>query len=204
MTTEDFNKENLDQLKEIVNIGASHASTALSQMVKETVMLNVPKAYVGKIEEISSMVEKGSGEKVTATILNIYGDANGIMFFMFVGGSDMKLAKLLTKQENTDGILTELEISALKEVGNILAGACLSAFSKFLDMNMLHSVSEVIIDTSESILNSLASEIGTSADSSLILEVDFSIPGANIDTSLLFFIDPRASEQVLAAVKSKY
>lgn len=198
-----LNDENFDQLKEIINIGASHASTALSQMIKTRVMITVPKVFFDKIENLSAVFEFDSG-KVSVALLNIYGDANGIMFFMFTQGAEKKLAKLLVQSEDDSGVLNELEISAVKEVANILAGSCLSAFSKFLDMNLVHSVSDIAVDTIDSIINTIAVEIGQNHDSALIFQVDFSVPDSDINSTLFFFVDPEATQRIIEKVEEKY
>jgi len=198
-----LNEFQLDQLKEIVNIGASHASTALSQMINKKVGLTVPKAYIDKIEKVGKMIPSGD-EKITAALLKIFGDANGVMFFMFTNGCDVKLAKLLTKNTNETGVMTEMELSSIKEVGNVLAGACLSAFSKFLNMNLLHSVSNIAVDSISSIINSVAIEVGKNTGEALIFEVDFDIKEEDISSHLFFFIDPRATDKILDAIEKKY
>lgn len=193
----------LDQLKEIMNIGASHASTALSQMIKKKVSLTVPNAYVDEVQNINTYI-KNKDQEVTAALLKIFGDANGSMFFMFNDESDFELSKLLISDFKNVKNVRELEISAVKEVGNILAGASLSAFAKFLDMNLLHSVSDVVVDTTDSIINSIVSEIGKTSGVALTFEVGFTIVGTDIKTRFFFFIDPNATASILKALDKKY
>jgi len=193
----------LDQLKEIMNIGASHASTALSQMVNHKVDLTVPKAFVDEIQNIGNFIEN-KDQEVTAALLRIFGDASGVMFFMFAGGDESKLAELLVGDISNESEKKELQNSAIKEVGNVLAGASLTAFSKFLDMNLLHSVSNIANDTIDAIINSIVAEIGKTSGVALVFEVDFDIKEAGISTKFLFFIDPGATEKILDAIKTKY
>lgn len=193
----------LDQLKEIMNIGASHASTALSQMVNKKVNLSVPNAYVDEIQNINKYI-KHKNEEVTAALLKIYGDASGVMFFMFNDESDFKLSRLLVNGLSNSKGDKELEFSAIKEVGNVLAGASLSAFSKFLDMSLLHSVSDVVTDTTDSIINSVVAEIGKTSGVALVFEVGFDVVGVDIKTRFFFFIDPRATSTILKALDDKY
>lgn len=193
----------LDQLKEIMNIGASHASTALSQMIEKKVDLSVPRAYVDEIQNLNKFIEN-KDEEVTTAILKIYGDAGGVMFFMFTNGNEAKIAKVLIGNVKNEKERKELEMSAVKEVGNVLAGASLSAFSKFLDMNLLHSVSDVVVDTVDSIMNSVVIEIGKTSGMALIFEVKFIIKELDVETKFLFFIDPSATAKILEAIKNKY
>lgn len=198
-----MNEFQIDQLKEIMNIGASHASTALSQMINKKVDLSIPSAYFDEIQNLNKFV-KNRDEEMTAAILKIYGDASGVMFFMFSSGDESKMAEALVGIVEDESERKELELSAVKEMGNVLAGASLSAFSKFLDMNLLHSVSDVVVDTVDSIMNSIAIEIGKNTGMVLIFEVKFIIKELNIETKFLFFIDPAATAKILTAVEGKY
>ncbi|MBU4217220.1 chemotaxis protein CheC [Candidatus Parcubacteria bacterium] len=193
----------IDQLKEIMNIGASHASTALSQMIHKKVDLSVPRAYVDEIQNLSKFIEN-KDEEVTTAILKIYGDASGVMFFMFSDGDESKIATILMDDVDCAGSQKELEVSAVKEVGNIMAGASLSAFSKFLNMSLLHSVADVVVDTADSIMNSVAVEIGKVSGVVLIFEVKFNIKELNVGTKFLFIVDPAATAKLLAAIEDKY
>jgi len=193
----------VDQLKEIMNIGASHASTALSQMIHKKVDLSVPRAYIDEIQNLSKFIEN-KDEEVTTAILKIFGDASGVMFFMFSDGDESKIANILVNDVDCAGDQKELEVSAVKEVGNILAGASLAAFSKFLNMNLLHSVADVVTDTADSIMNSVAIEIGKATGVVLIFEVKFIIKELNIGTKFLFIVDPNATAKLLGAIENKY
>lgn len=197
----------IDQLREVMNIGVSHASTALSQMIKKRVVITVPKVIIDKVENVVSIIGPEK-EVVTAIILEILGDAPGMMTFIFPhdesGREIVKLINFITKQED-DGkkVLSEYNISVLKEVGNILCGASLTAFSKFLDINMVQSVSEAVTDMLGSIVNSVMAEIGQSSDHALIFKVAFKVEGEDINPELFFFIDPRATYKILESTKKK-
>lgn len=193
----------IDQLKEIMNIGASHASTALSQMLKKNVGLSVPKAYIDEIQNLNKFFE-GPGDEATTAILKIYGDASGVMFFMFSDGDEVKVADVLVGNIEDEADRKELQISAVEEVGNILAGASLAAFSKFLNMSLLHSVSDVIVGPVDSIMNSVVVEVGKTTGVALIFEVDFIIHELDVQTRFLLFIDPSATSKILAAIENKY
>ncbi len=203
MTDKKIDDLQLDQLKEIVNIGASHASTALSQMINEKVDLTVPEAYVDEIHNINKYV-KGKTEEVVAALLKIYGDASGVMFFMFDQGDEQKLAKTLVRGLIDEKNRKELEMSAIGEMANVLAGASLTAFSKFLNMNLLHTVSNIVVDTVDSITNSVAVEIGKTTGRALVFQVNFEINKIGVKTNFLFFFDPSATKKILEAIKNKY
>lgn len=192
----------LDQIKEVVNIGASYASTALNQLAKRKIFITVPEVKIIKIEKTVEYI--GNSEKIaTAVLLKILGDTTGIMFFLFPDDSGLRLARLITKSKETSSVLSDFDRSALKEVGNILSGAFLTVLSKFLGISMLYSVSEVATDTLGSIINSVMAEVGRASDVALIFKVKMSIENENIPTQLYFLADPQFTNQILTITKEK-
>lgn len=193
----------LDQLKEVINIGASHASTALSQMIKKKVFLTVPEIFVDRVEHIVKYIGNDK-DVVTAVLLKILGDAPGMMTFFFPKGSESDLIKLLTNKEKRSGtVMDEYELSALKEVGNILSGASLNAFAKFLNINLVQSVSEIVTNMLGSIINTVMAEIAQTSDNAMIAKVEMTVEGENIKTQLFFFIDPQSTSKILKQTNQK-
>ncbi len=71
----------LDILKEVGNIGAGNAATALSKILGKTIDMTVPKVSVVSFDEMMDLV--GGSENVIASVfLRIEGDAPGSMYFM--------------------------------------------------------------------------------------------------------------------------
>lgn len=206
MSTQKFTTDELDQLKEILNIGASHASTALSQLIGKRVMITIPEALAdtpeNNVASFTSSINKD--ELTTAVILKILGDIPGVMAFFLPKNSAKRLAHLVMKIDgNTDEILTEDECSALNEVGNIISGAALGAFSRFMGATMLQSVSEVATDLFGAIVSSVMMEVGKDTGIALVFKVSFKIEGEDVDSQLCLFTDEAASSKMLAILKEK-
>src|SRR5262245_37399160 len=115
-------KENqLDALREVANIGAGHAATALSQMIGSTIMITVPRINVARLEEMPPVVAKPD-EPVAAVLLEMTGDLTGRTLLVFPKHAAVRLAALLLRRQ-TNADLGPLEESAIKEAGNILSSA---------------------------------------------------------------------------------
>ena len=72
----------LDALREVANIGAGHAATALSQMTGQTIMISVPQINIAPLEDIPNQV--GSDEEpVAAVLMKILGDLTGLALLVF-------------------------------------------------------------------------------------------------------------------------
>jgi chemotaxis protein CheC len=145
----------LDALREVGNIGAGHGATALSQLLGKKIYITVPRVNILFLEEIPQLV--GDPKTLVAGLtLSILGDATGKILVLFPRESALRLADMLLKQPvGSSQILTEMGHSALKEAGNILTGAYLSALNEFLGMLLLISVPTLVFDMAGAILSIL-------------------------------------------------
>lgn len=166
-----------DVLKEIGNIGAGNATTALATMLNIKVDMSVPNVALLPFDNISSFI--GSEEQtVVGILLEIQGDIDGMMMFLF----DMKSAHHLVnslmmrdvhQDENGMADFSEMEMSALNEIGNIVSGSYLSALSGLTGMKMVSSVPALSIDMLGALLSVPAIELGKYGDKLLMIQSEF-------------------------------
>ena len=166
-----------DVLKEIGNIGAGNATTALATMLNIKVDMSVPNVALLPFDNISSLI--GSEEQtVVGILLEIQGDIDGMMMFLF----DMKSAHHLVnslmmrdvhQDENGMADFSEMEMSALNEIGNIVSGSYLSALSGLTGMKMVSSVPALSIDMLGALLSVPAIEFGKYGDKLLMIQSEF-------------------------------
>lgn len=166
-----------DVLKEIGNIGAGNATTALATMLNIKVDMSVPNVALLPFDNISSFI--GSEEQtVVGILLEIQGDIDGMMLFLF----DMKSAHHLVnslmmrdvhQDENGMADFSEMEMSALNEIGNIVSGSYLSALSGLTGMKMVSSVPALSIDMLGALLSVPAIEFGKYGDKLLMIQSEF-------------------------------
>lgn len=152
LNLDELNPSQLDALKEVGNIGAGHGATALSQLLGKKIYITVPKATIIPLSEVSQLV--GDPQTLVAGLtLSILGDATGKIVLLFPRDSALHLADMLLKQPvGTSKILSEMGHSAIKEAGNILTGAYLSALNEFLGMLLLISVPTLVFDMAGALL----------------------------------------------------
>lgn len=136
----------LDALREVANIGAGHAATALSQLTRRRVMISVPEIHLGRFQEIPGVITP-AGEATVAVVTRVFGDLTGRVLLAFRRSVAMMLVDCFLGQElGETADLGEMERSAVKEAGNILGGAYLNALSEFLGMILLPSVPALTLD----------------------------------------------------------
>ncbi|MDD2968328.1 MAG: chemotaxis protein CheC [Lachnospiraceae bacterium] len=161
-----------DVLKEIGNIGAGNATTALAQMLQCKVDMKVPQVKLLSFSDVGILM--GGEEQVMAGIyLLVEGDIRGsIMFLLEYHSARNLVAKLMGMQCEGDEF-TEMEMSALKEIGNIITGAYLNSLSTLTGLTIYPSVPDLSIDMAGAILSVPAIEFGTLGDKLLLIQTQF-------------------------------
>ena len=169
----DLEPLHFDALREVANIGAGHAATALSQMIDRTIMISVPEVSVTPLEDVPGVI--GDPEEVTAAVLmQMMGDLTGRTLLMFPSESADTLCDLLLRRPlGTTKVYGEMEESAIKEVGNILSSAYLNALSDFLGMMLVPSVPSMVVDYAAAVLTTTYLTFGSERDVVLCVETEF-------------------------------
>jgi chemotaxis protein CheC len=193
----------LDALREVANIGAGHAATALSQLTKRRIMIDVPEVRVCLIEEAASAVGKASGV-VAAVLMHVLGDLTGRSLLIFQKDCAMQLTDMLLNREpGTTKVFAELEQSSLKETANILTGAYLTGLSDMLGLMLIPSVPSLAIDLCSAILSTTYLNFGHDRSYVIILDTRFRFDPGDPGMSGHFVLlpDPSSLNVILRAVR---
>ncbi len=164
-----------DILSEIGNIGAGNATTALAQMIGSKVDMKVPKVELLEFSQVGEAM--GGEEQLMAGIYQIVeGDINGSIMFLLEETSAITLISKLMGSPEVDnaGEFGEMELSALKEIGNIITGSYLSSLSTLTNLKIIASIPAISIDMCGSILSVPAIEFGAVGDKMLLIQTEFS------------------------------
>jgi chemotaxis protein CheC len=174
----DLKESQLDAMREVANIGAGHAATALSQMTNRTIMITVPRVNVRPLEQACDMV--GTPQDVIAAVLmQMMGDLTGRALLLFPERAARTLCDFLLRRElGTTQEFGMMERSSLKETGNILGSAYLNALSDFMGMMLVPSVPSLVIDLSGAILTTAHVNFGHDRDYAFCVETSFRVEGA--------------------------
>ena len=113
----ELNEIQYDVLREIGNIGAGNATTALSQMLNQKMDMSVPKVALVPFNEISEIMGD-EDQTVVGILLGFEGDIFGMMMFLFDTRSAHHLVNALMMQDREAGVdsgadFSEMEMSAL-------------------------------------------------------------------------------------------
>ncbi|MFP4465875.1 MAG: chemotaxis protein CheC [Candidatus Goldiibacteriota bacterium] len=189
-----------DALKELGNVGAGNAATALSQLLGRNITLSIPKVDVLPVEELVARVP-GKGKIVAAVYLKIFGEIPARALIIFPQDKVFLLLDLLFKQEpGTTKKFTENEQSAVKEIGNIIVSSYLNALSKFIGLNAVPSVPALAVDMVEAIFQTVSAEMAETGRQALLVETEMTEEITKVNSSLFLIPDEGSMEKILEAL----
>jgi chemotaxis protein CheC len=189
----------LDALREVANIGAGHAATALSQITEQRIMISVPELLVAPLESVPNQIA-GPEEPVAAVLMRMEGDLTGLTLLVFPQPIALKVAGLMMRKTVTT--LGKIEESAIKEAGNILSAAYLNALADFFRMTLLPSPPSLAIDMSDAVLTSTYLESAQGASHVVCVESEFLLQdaGERLRGFFLLLPDPPSLRAMLKAI----
>ena len=134
-----YTPDQIDALREIGNIGASHASTALTTLLNQDILVDVPECFICRTLDAPYVL--GDAEQtVVAVYLDAYGKGKGCMLLILTEDIAKKMTDmLLGRDHDPDRMISDEDQDAISEIGNICGSAYLNAISTLLGVTMLPS-----------------------------------------------------------------
>lgn len=189
-----FNQHDL--LTEVGTIGTGHAATAMADILGTKITITVPKVDLLGFDHVADFVG-GSDQVLACVYLEVLGDLPGTVLVLFDGATACRLLITLISDELTDFTnLSPLQQSALKEIGNILAGSYLSALADFTDQHMLVSVPNLAVDMAAAVFSVPMIKVGSMSDYALLIQATFFQEQQN-NGYILFVPDLTSADKLL-------
>ena len=175
---EDFSLDHVndmyvDVLREIGNIGAGNATTAIAKMLGSRLNMQVPKVELMEASKLGGAI-CDEEETVVGIFLEVCNDISGsMMFLMRMDSAHVIVNKLMMREPDYNEPFDEMDLSALKEIGNIIAASYLSALSTLTNLRIQPSVPYIAVDMAAAILSVPAIQFGQYGDNALFIETEF-------------------------------
>lgn len=182
----------LDALREVFNIGSGNAATSLSSLLNKKVDMGVPKIEIVQLQDI---VNSDLDYEVIAVVVKVIGEAPGSILYVFDKKVAVEIAEILI--ENHD-VFSEMGISTMAEIGNIIASSYMNAIVSFTGLKMIPSVPAVTYDMFNAILPSTFIESGQYDEYILDIETLFKGDnGCNVIGNFYYIPEPGSLENIL-------
>ena len=199
MSLEQVTENYYDVLKELGNIGAGNAMTALSQMLQCKVDMKVPQVRLLEFRDVGAVMG-GEEQIMVGVFLGVEGDITGSMMFMVEEGSARHLIQKITMGMLPEGSeFEEMGLSAMKEVGNIITGAYLNSLSTLTNMKIYPTPPSVTVDMAGAILSVPASIFGIFGDKLLMIQSQF-YDEVKLDGYFILIPDLESYEKILTSL----
>ncbi|NLJ72580.1 MAG: chemotaxis protein CheC [Syntrophomonadaceae bacterium] len=202
---EDFNELSsiqIDALKEIGNIGAGNAATALAQMVNAKIDMNVPKVNILPFAEVPDLIG-GADSHVVGIYFNVTGRAPASILFILPIDKAIILCDMLFGKNIGDTSADdfgEMEMSAMMELGNILSATYLNALAMFTNIDFIPSVPALGIDMAGAIIDAVLAQFGEVADHVLVLDTEFKKEATDVVGYFFLLPEPGSLSSILSAL----
>ncbi|MDF2653965.1 MAG: cheC [Bacillota bacterium] len=186
---DELNDVQIDVLREIGNIGAGNAATALSTILDERVEISLPRVRITDFDTAVNAL--GGAETMTVGVLvNFSGEANGmIMFLLNMEDAKAIMSILIQDDGGDDGQLSELKLSAIKEIGNILGSSYINSISTLTGLTINISIPYIAIDMAGALMSVPIIEFGSVGDKVMFIEECFSAEENNLTSNIIMFAE---------------
>ena len=194
---EDMNLLELDVMKEISSIGTSHAATALSKLLQKEIRITIPEVNILGYEDTINKIGYIE-ELVTATLVRMSNEVNGLMLFIFkLDLANAVLEKLIGRRYEDFQELDELAYSALEEIGNIIICSYVNAFTQLVKVEIDLSVPSSTVNMLGGILTVPIAEYGYVTDKLMYINAEFIMDGEKLSDGLLMLPDIESLNSIL-------
>ena len=187
-----FTDLQLDALRELANIGAGNASTALSSVLARSVDLSVPEARVLPMSEAIEVIGPPESE-ITGIALGVLGDLPSTVLMLLTSADAESICRLLGLEADS-----ELVPSALGEIGNIVGTSYLNALAGMSGMELEPSPPATVTDMLGAIVETVLASRAADSDSALLLDSSMIVEGEGCSITFLLVPDRGGAEQLLA------
>jgi chemotaxis protein CheC len=177
-----YNDIQLDALRELANIGAGNASTALSGMLGRSVDLKVPDARV--VPMAQAVEEIGPPEsEVTGIALGVLGDMPSVVLMLLTPKDAQAICGLLGLEPGS-----EYADSALGEIGNVVGTSYINALAGMTGLDMEPTPPATATDMLGSLVQTVLATRAAVSDSALLMDSSLVVEGEGC--SIVFLLSP--------------
>lgn len=186
---DNLNDTQLDVMREIGNIGAGNACTALSGLIGTPIDMSVPRVQLLGIDSTSDYLG-GNDKEVLGIRIDVKADLTGMMYHIVNKRFAERLINTFyEKKLDTIKSIDEMDMSVISEMGNITSGAY---------ANALATLSGYVVDigtptpggyTISEILRVPIETFGEVGDKILVVDEQFIIDSERLTSNMILVLE---------------
>ena len=190
-----------DAIQELGNIGAAHAATTLSQMLGSTIEMSVPAVTV---VDLSHLADYMGEESAAMVAFELQGDIahGGYILFYITRESAIRMTNTMLGLTETNRPLSEMDESALLEVGNIMVSAFLDATAELLGFVMLPSPPSLTIDMAHAAMQSLIAQMQEETIEVLLFSTELTCEEYKVDSDIIMMPERSTLNKIIELLEN--
>jgi len=189
-------KDEMDILKEVSITAAAHGSIALSEILKRRIILKLPSLEILPAEEVSKQINI-EGMVLTMQV-QILSGLEGKIVFLLEEKSAFRLIDICYKtneEYKKSGHFTEMGMSIIKEVGNIIISAYINSLSFFIKKLIIPSFPILINAPITEIISMLTTDC-KQENYILLIETIFAEEKEKISGTFWLILTPQSAQEI--------
>lgn len=194
----ELNELQRDALTELFNMAVGRAAASLSELVGQEVCLTVPEVEIVSRDRAAEIMTERALGRVAAVTEAFDGPISGDAILLFPESQSLELVRAMLADGTSIEELTELEQDALMEIGNIILNGCIGTLADRFQQEIRTSLPVFSKDEAGAIAG--ASAGANDADTLLFLNIEFSLETNDIKGYVIFIVDWRSSENLIALI----
>ena len=188
--------DQLDALKELINIGVGRAAATLNAMIQVHIQLQVPFIKIVALSALEEMTDLGN-EQLAAVRLAFQGPFSGTAALVFPTESAAHLVGVLTGEEADSPDLDAVRVGTLTEVGNIVLNGVMGSMGNVLERR----IDYVVPSYMEATITNLLTAHETDPDVTVLLaQTRFTIEQLHIHGDVMLFFEVGSFDALVAAI----
>lgn len=192
-----------DVFREIANIGAGHASSALSMLMECPVKQTVPDVQLVQLCDMTDLL--GGAERVVVSVgMYISGSVEGYLLAIIDFPQAQHMIEVIRNQPLEtvpDGmIFSPMDESALKEAVNIMGGSYLTAISQMTGLDLFPTAPFAAMDMLGAVLSLALVQAGQESDYVLYFKSGLFAGGGSFAGDLILVPDRKSYKTLLRSL----
>lgn len=184
--TEILTDEQADELWELGNSGAQNAATALSSLIGVPISITVQKIIMVRLENLQNFLDDSIASMV---VFQVRGQVsgNGSIILHVPKKSIIRLSSIMLAAPDEDREISEMDMSMLHEIGNIMTSSYLDACANLLSLMLIPSPPSMVIDMPHAVIQSVIAgqEFDEELDQILLFKTDMHCAEFDLEAGLL-------------------
>ncbi len=176
-----------DALTELVNLGINQAAHSLAKMVREEVILSIPKLSLVNKEEVIHILAQRELKELVAVHQIFEGDITGRAFLIFPEAKSLELVRAVIGRDLSIEEIIEIEQEALAETGNVILNGCLATIANLLQRSLKISLPEVLRGEVSELFD--LEPPPEAADIVMLIYINFAFRQSNIEGYIAMLMD---------------